>query len=125
MKRFLLRIILLGLAFLIVTWVIPGVTLTGSLLTAFLAGAIFVVLNLLVSPLVWLLKILSLPLNLLTLGLVSLLISLAFNILIFGTMGHYEWGIRVETPLALLLGSLLLSVINAVFGALMPKREKS
>jgi putative membrane protein len=125
MRNLLLRIILLGVGFLIITSVVPGIRLTGSYLTAFLAGAIFVLLNLLVSPLVWILKLLALPLTLLTLGIMSLLISFAFNILIFGIMGHYEWGISVETPMALLLGSLLLSVINTVFGALMPRREKS
>jgi len=122
MRRFLLRIIFLATAFLVVTAVVPGVELTGSPLSAFVAAAVFIALNLLVTPLIWVLKIIALPLNFLTLGIMSLLISLAFNILIFWVMGSREWGIRVTGPLALLVGPLALSLISAGLNLLAPAR---
>jgi putative membrane protein len=124
MKRFILRIILLGVAFIIVTQIVPGVKLSGNAASAFLAAIVFVVLNLLVSPLVWLLKILALPLTLLTLGVMSLLISFVFNILIFWIIGSHGWGVRVEGASALIFGALLLSVANAVLNLLIPAETK-
>ncbi|NIM07369.1 MAG: phage holin family protein [Armatimonadetes bacterium] len=124
MRRLLLRIIFLGVAFLVITRFVPGVQLTGAPLSAFLAAAVFVGLNLLVTPLVWLLKTLALPLTLLTLGLMSLLISFAFNILIFWIMSSMEWGIRVDRTSALVLGPLGLSIINALLNLLASPRKR-
>lgn len=124
MRRLFLRILLLGVAFLVVTRFVPGVSLVGSSLSAFLAAAIFVALNLLVTPLVWVIKILAFPLTLLTLGIMSLLISFAFNILIFWVMSTMEWGIRVDRTSALLLGPLALSIANALLHLLAAPRRR-
>jgi putative membrane protein len=122
-RRLLLRIVFLTVAFLIVTWIVPGIQLADSRFSPVLAAAVFVLLNLLVTPLVWLLKIIAFPLNLLTLGIMSLLISFAFNILIFWVMGSRGWGIRVEGSTALILGPLLLGIISAFLNLLIPSRS--
>jgi putative membrane protein len=125
MRRLLLRILFLGVAFLVVTRFISGVELTGSPLSAFFAAAVFIGLNLLCSPVSWVLKILTFPLNFLTLGITSLLISFGFNILIFWIMSAKEWGIHVETTSALLLGTLVLSIANSILNTLAyPRRAQ-
>lgn len=63
----LLRYFLINLtALLVTTRLIPGLTYTGGLRTLLLGGLIFSIINFLLVPL---LRILFLPLNLLTLGL--------------------------------------------------------
>lgn len=54
------------------TEIIPGLTYTGGLKSLFLGGAAFAVINIILVPL---LKILFLPLNLLTLGFFSWIIN--------------------------------------------------
>ncbi len=66
-----------------------------------------------------LLKLLTLPLNCLTLGLVSLLI----NALMLQIVGSLGFGFRIQTFLAALIGSLLLSAVNAVLGAFVPDKN--
>lgn len=69
----LLRYFLINLtSLLITTHLIPGLTYTGGLKSLFIGAAAFMVINLLLVPL---LKILFLPLNLLTLGLFSWIIN--------------------------------------------------
>lgn len=65
----LLRYFLINLTSLLITaHLIPGLTYTGGLKSLFIGAAAFMLINLLLVPL---LKILFLPLNLLTLGLFS------------------------------------------------------
>lgn len=65
----LLRYFLINLtSLLITTHLIPGLTYTGGVKSLFIGAAAFMLINLLLVPL---LKILFLPLNLLTLGLFS------------------------------------------------------
>lgn len=69
----LLRYFLINLASLLVaTNLIPGLTYTGGVKSLMIGAAAFMVINMLLVPL---LKILFLPLNLLTLGLFSWLIN--------------------------------------------------
>ena len=114
MKRLVLRILILGLAFIIVTQLVPGIELSGSWLSAFWAGIVFIILNLLVRPLVWLVKLIAFPITLLTLGLMSLLISFGFNILIFWVMSSQGWGIKITKDSALLWAPLALSIVTAI-----------
>lgn len=124
MRRLLFRILLLGVAFLVVTTYVPGIALTGSALSAFWAAAIFVLLNLLITPIVWLAKLIAFPLTLLTLGLMSLVISFAFNVFIFWLMSRMNWGVRVDNEMALLKGTLLLSVISVLLNLLVAPRAR-
>jgi len=111
-------------AFSIVAIVVPGISIKDpELAWAFGAAAIFVALNLLISPAVFILKILLIPLNLLTLGLMSLIVSFAFNVLIFWFMSSRGWGLHAENTLGLILGPLVLSFANALLNLLIPIRR--
>lgn len=72
MKTLLRYFLINTVSLWIVTHLIPGLTYTGGLRSLFLGGLAFMLINFLLVPL---LKILFLPLNLLTLGLFAWLIN--------------------------------------------------
>lgn len=72
MKTLIRAIIITILSILFLSWLIPAVSVTNTV-TLILAGVVLAVLNTFVKPL---LKLLVLPINLLTLGLVGWLINL-------------------------------------------------
>lgn len=125
MGRFFLRWVLLVVALLVsaglTNMLLPGKFLVkvGSVsdfLILMVAVAVLTVLN---ATLGVVIKLLTLPLNCLTLGLVSLLVN-ALMLLIVGTLGL---GLHVDGFMAAFIGSLLLSAANAVLGALVPDKN--
>jgi putative membrane protein len=125
---------------LILKWVLAAVALAASV---FLAGLVFsgkqiyvetnsvvealglfvgvVLLSLVNATLGKLLKLLVLPLNCLTLGLLSVVI----NGLLFWMVGSWGFGFIVTNFWAGLVGSVLYSALNALLGIFLPDEEKS
>lgn len=98
--------IIATLAILVAAYVVPGVgvTLTGALIGAVVLGA----LNLIIRPI---LIILTLPINILTLGLFSLVIN-AFLVMVAAAVVP---GFGVISFLSAFLFAIVLSVVNWVF----------
>ena len=65
-------------------------------------------------------KLLTLPITCLTLGLFSLVINAAM-LLLAGTL---ELGFRVDNFIAALVGSTILAIVNALLGMLIPDEDK-
>jgi putative membrane protein len=109
-----------AVALYVVTLVVPGVSVAG--VTAALVAAL--VIGLVNTTIGTLLKLLTLPIGCLTLGLSSLLI----NGLMFMLAANLVPGFRVDGYLAALLGSIVMSVVNwALFAVLKQdgaKKEK-
>ena len=126
MRRFLIRLLVMGVAFLIITTYVPGIELSGSWASAFLAAAVFALLNVLVLPIAWLLKLIAFPLNFITLGAMSLVITFALNVAVFWLMGTLELGIRVQEDSALLWAPLSFVIITGVLNFILvpPKAEE-
>ncbi|MBS1713601.1 MAG: phage holin family protein [Armatimonadetes bacterium] len=125
MKRLLLRWVLAVLS-LVVAAFLTNMLFAGKFQarvgTVADVGKLFVgvaVLALVNATLGKLLKLLTLPLNCLTLGLVSLLIN-AFMLLI---VGNLDFGFHIEGFPAALVGSLLYSALNGVLGAFLPDKD--
>lgn len=68
-KDFILSTAIHTLAIFLLTQILPGVAVSGGLLTLFIAGFSLTILDLLVKPI---LNIISFPINLVTLGLFSI-----------------------------------------------------
>lgn len=83
----------------------------------FLGVAVLAVLNLTIGKL---LKLLTLPLNCLTLGLFSLVINAAMLML----AGQLNLGFQVNSFLGAFVGSILMSAANAVLGSFIKDEEK-
>ena len=105
----LLRWFLLAAALLLVTQLVPGVSVT-NYATALWAALVLGLLNTLVRPL---LVVLTLPVTLLTLGLFLFVI----NALMFWSAAHLLEGLQVSGFWSALGGSLLYSVCGLVINA--------
>ncbi|MDP3973723.1 MAG: phage holin family protein [Candidatus Daviesbacteria bacterium] len=125
----LLRYFLINLAALwITTLVVSGLSYEGGLITLILGGAVFTIINLILVPLI---KILLLPLNLLTLGLFAWLTNVialyALTTVVSGfRLGPFFFegltynGFRIpalefSTFWAAVLASLLIGIITHFF----------
>lgn len=96
--------LLLSGAVFVVPYAVSGITLA-SPVTALIVGACLTVINLVVKPII---NILTLPLNLLTLGLFSLVV----NGLLFWFIGTFVQGFTVADYKAAFFGALIVAIIN-------------
>lgn len=95
-----------ALAILIAAYIVPGATIT--LIAALIAAVVLGALNLFIRPI---LLILTLPINILTLGLFSLVI----NALLVMLASYLVPGFSIAGFWTALLFALVLSVVNWVF----------
>ena len=102
--KIILRWIILSVAVWLTTKIISGISVD-PIWTALIVGACLALFNMFIKPII---KILTLPINLLTLGLFSLVINAA----VFWYMGVFIDGFTVNTFWAAFLGSLVVSIIN-------------
>jgi putative membrane protein len=106
MVNVLLRWLIGALALLAVAYFLPGIAVANFFPAAVVAALVLGLVNAFVRPLV---KVLTLPLTCLTLGLFSLVV----NAVLFWAVAAVVDGFAVEGVLAALLGSLLYSLITA------------
>lgn len=104
MLNLLLRWLAFAFALLVVAWILPGITLNG-LIPALLAVLIMGLANIFIRPV---LLILTIPINILTLGLFTFII----NALLFLFVAKVVTGFVVSGFWAALFGSLLLSILS-------------
>ena len=105
MKRFLIQIIGLSLVvFYGLPYVIPGITVDGGR-AAVIAAILFAFINFAIKPI---LKIITLPLNILSFGLFGLLI----NVLLFWFVASIVDGFTVVNFMAAFWGALVMTVAN-------------
>ena len=103
MRGVLLRWIVLTAAVLIASWLLDGIHVTG-LFPAFLAAATLGILNAFLRPL---LILLTLPINILTLGLFTFLINaLMLKIVSEVIPGFYVYGFWTAVLGALIIGTV-------------------
>lgn len=108
MMKFILKLILSGIAISIAAWLVPGVEVE-SLWTAIVAGVVICLVNAFIGSI---LRLLTLPLNWMTLGLVSFIISV-FMIQLASLMVP---GFTTGGFLGTAVFALVLSVVNMVLG---------
>jgi putative membrane protein len=114
--RFLLRLVLNGLAIIIVAWLLPGIHIT-SPMSGFLAGVILGFVNAIVRPFLF---FLTLPLTLLTLGLFIFVL----NAICFGLTAWLVPGFSVDGFFSAVFGALLVSVVSWILNGLVVGRRE-
>ena len=114
----LVRILINAVALLVTAWLVPGITFTGNWLTLILAGALFGLFNLIVRPIV---VFLSIPALILTLGLFYFIM----NGLLLWLASLVLPGYNVDGLLAGILGSLVIAIVNWLFGFVFAASEKA
>ena len=102
--KIILHWALISLSVWIASLVISGITLA-PIWVALVVGGCIGLFNIFVRPII---KVLTLPINLLTLGLFSLII----NAILFWYLAYFIEGFVVTTFGAAFIGSLFVSVLN-------------
>jgi len=111
MIRAFLQVLLNGVALLIASKIVPGISFQGGFGYLLIAGLVFGLVNLLVKPIV---KLLSLPFILITLGLFYLIINAAMLKL----TAFFLDGFAVQGFMAAVLGGVVIAVFNWAVQAL-------
>lgn len=113
--RLLLKWIIAALAIFAAAYFVPGIHVA-SFITAFIVALVLGILSVTIKPVV---KLITLPINLLTLGLFSLVV----NALFFWLVGTIIKGFTVDGFVAAFLGSLVVSVVNFIGDKLIDKED--
>lgn len=111
MTGFIIRLLINAAALFLVAYLVPGVAVSGiggAIVAAFVLG----IVNAIIRPI---LIILSLPLEILTLGLFTFVI----NALLFWFVGHLGLGLTVTGWWPALLGSIILTIVSFVLSRLL------
>lgn len=101
---FIAKWFIVALAFLLAAYIVPGITIE-SFYIALILAFIWGVLNLTLRPI---LLFLTLPINIITLGLFAFVI----NGVLFWFLGTFIKGFRVESFLEALLGALIVTAAS-------------
>jgi len=125
MQSILTRIIINAVALGVAAWVVSGIDLTGDstankVLTLLGVAVIFGLINTLVKPIV---RLISLPFILLTLGLVLFVIN---ALLLWLTGAISSWlglSFSVEGFWSALLGSLIISLVSFAMSVVLPDKD--
>lgn len=94
----------LALAMMFVGWVVPGITIS-NFVTALIAAAVIALVNIFIKPI---LVFLTLPINILTLGIFILVI----NAVLFMFVAYLVPGVEVNGFWSAFIGALLLSILS-------------
>jgi putative membrane protein len=108
--RLIIEILLMGVAVSIAAFLIPGVHVNGFL-SAILAGVFIALANATIGTI---LRILTFPINFLTLGLMSFIITVLMVLLV----DHLMDGFNTDGFFSAAIFAIVLALIKMVFGSL-------
>lgn len=111
-----MRLVLSALAFLAVANLVPGITVA-SFWTALVLAILWGIINITIKPIV---LILTLPINILTLGVFTFILNGFFLWLLGGIVKGFE----VQGFWVAVLGALVLSILNMLISWLLERLNK-
>ncbi|MDF9814339.1 phage holin family protein [Streptomyces sp. NPDC006733] len=125
MKNFVVKTLANAGALGVAIWLVKNITLTGDdtwhkVLTVILVAVVFGLVNWLVKPVV---KLLSFPLFILTLGLITLVVNALMLLLTSWLAGKLSLDFHVEGFWAALLGGLIISIVSWALNMLLPDED--
>src|SRR4051812_8002680 len=111
--KLLIRWIITSLSLVVAAWIVPGIHVEGNAWTAFAIMAIVLgLVNAIVRPI---LKLLSCPLILLTLGLFVLVINaLTLYLASAIALDWFHVGFHIDTFGAAFVGALIVSIVSVI-----------
>lgn len=118
---FLLRVLVSALALGVAAWLFDGIEVSGQetseqVLTLIAVAFIFGLVNAVVAPVV---KLLSLPFIILTLGLMLLVINALMLWLTSEIAQGLDLGFSVEGFWTTIFGAIVISIVSAVLGGIL------
>ncbi|MDN0199359.1 phage holin family protein [Streptomyces sp. S.PNR 29] len=125
MKNFVVKTIANAGALAVAVWLLDKITLTGDSTgkkagTLILVALIFGLVNFLVKPIV---KLLSLPLLILTLGLFTLVVNALMLLLTSWLADQLDLSFHVEGFWTAVLGGLIISVVSWALHVVLPDED--
>ncbi|MCC3768285.1 phage holin family protein [Streptomyces sp. UNOC14_S4] len=126
MKNFVVKTIANAAALAAAVWLLKGITLAGAgttvdkVLTLLLVALVFGAVNFAVKPVV---KLLSFPLFILTLGLITLVINALMLLLTSWIAGRIGLGFHVAGFWSALVGGVIVSVVAWAMHMILPDDE--
>lgn len=111
MLGFIIRILGNSVALFAASWLVPGFVFTGGIKEYGLAGLVLGLLNLIVKPV---LKMISLPIIILTLGLFTIVI----NALILWTVDYIFDFVTIPDIMSLVWATIVISIVNMMISGL-------
>lgn len=129
--RFLIRVVINAFAIWVVTLIPllgigirpfePGGDLQVAL-TFLAVGAVFALVNSIIGTVI---RIVAFPLYILTLGLISFIVNGLLLWITAWITSAFSWGLTVESFWWGVVAAFLISIINAIFGAVLRPQEKT
>ncbi|MBO1336753.1 phage holin family protein [Streptomyces sp. VRA16 Mangrove soil] len=125
MKNFVVKTIANAGALAVAVWVLDKITLTGDSTpkkvgTLLLVALIFGLVNFIVKPIV---KVLTFPLFLLTLGLITLIVNALMLLLTSWLAGRLDLAFHVDGLWTAILGGLIISVVSWALHIVLPDED--
>ncbi|MFE1249153.1 phage holin family protein [Streptomyces sp. NPDC058735] len=122
MMHFLVKTIANAGALAVAVWLLDKITLTGDstgkqIGTLILVALLFGLVNFLVKPFV---KLLSLPLLILTLGLFTLIVNALMLLLTSWLAGLFDLAFHVQGFWTAVLGGLIISIVSWALNVILP-----
>ena len=124
---FLLRVIINAAAIWLATQILSGIEVVGGddtttrVLVLLAVGLVFGLVNAVVKPIV---KLISLPLYILTLGLFTLVVNALMLMLTGWLSERTDYGLRIENFGQALLGALIISIVSFLLSVVIPGARK-
>jgi putative membrane protein len=122
MKRFIVGTIATAITFAIVSYLLPQIDYGGSISTLIAVSLIAGVVNGLIAPVV---KALSMPISMMTMGLFGIVVNAALLLLIAWiasiakfdfTVGGFPPTIDLDTIVAAVIGAVAIGLVGSVVG---------
>lgn len=125
MMNFLVKTLANAGALLVAIWLVHDITLTGEstgkkALTLIVVALLFGLVNFIVKPVV---KLLALPLFILTLGLITLVINALMLLLTSWLADQFDLSFHVEGFWTAVLGGLIISLVSWVLNVILPEKD--
>ncbi|MFJ2609767.1 phage holin family protein [Streptomyces sp. NPDC091279] len=125
MKNFLVKTIANAGALAVAVWLLDKITLTGDstgkkAVTLIIVALLFGLVNFLVKPIV---KVLTFPLFILTLGLITLVINALMLLLTSWLADKFDLSFHVEGFWTAVVGGLIISVVSWALNVVLPDGE--
>lgn len=123
MTNFLVKTLANAAALLVAVWLLKDISLTGDstgnkVLTLIVVALIFGLVNFLVKPLV---KVLTFPLFVLTLGLITLVVNALMLMLTSWIASQFDLSFHVDGFWTAVLGGLIISVVSWALNVALPE----
>jgi putative membrane protein len=125
MKNFVVKTIANAGALAVAVWLLDKITLTGDntakkVWTLILVALVFGLVNFLVKPVV---KVLTFPLFILTLGLITLVVNALMLLLTSWVCDKLDLSFHVEGFWTAVLGGLIISIVSWALNMILPDTD--